>query len=110
MADAPEGPYTYTDTLLCSGFSASEVEKTNLFEVLGEGADVSRYLHLGGYDNQKWPNCIDPAVFTDGEGRQWMVYGSWSGGIFLLELDAKTGNQLWKVRPSGPLRGSPTIE
>ncbi len=21
----------------------------------------------------------------------WMVYGSWSGGIFLLEIDEKTG-------------------
>lgn len=24
-------------------------------------------------------------------------------------LDAKTGNQLWKVKPAGPLRGSPTV-
>ncbi|MDB5723343.1 MAG: Pyrrolo-quinoline quinone [Novosphingobium sp.] len=24
-------------------------------------------------------------------------------------LDAKTGNQIWKIKPAGPLRGSPTV-
>ncbi|MBQ7506833.1 MAG: glycoside hydrolase family 43 protein [Lachnospiraceae bacterium] len=91
QADKPEGPYTFTDTLLCSGFSKSEAPETNIFEVMGEDWDVDRYLHLGGYDNNKWPNCIDPAVFTDADGRMWMVYGSWSGGLFLLELDPSTG-------------------
>ncbi len=90
-ADSPEGPYTFTATLLYSGFSKTETEKTNLYEILGEDADVDKYLHLGGYDNNRWPNCIDPAVFTDEEGRQWMVYGSWSGGLFLLEIDPATG-------------------
>ena len=27
---------------------------------------------------------FDPTVFFDADGRFWMVYGSWSGGIFLL--------------------------
>ena len=39
----------------------------------------------------QWPNCIDPAPFYDKKGRLWMTYGSWSGGIFLLELDPETG-------------------
>ncbi len=91
VSDKPEGPYTYTDTLLYSGFTGSTVEETNLYEILGKDADVSRYLKLGGYNNNDWPNCIDPAVFTDAEGRQWMVYGSWSGGLFLLEIDPSTG-------------------
>ncbi len=91
VSDKPEGPYEYTDTFLYSGFTKSEIDKTNLYEVVGVDADISRYLKLGGYDNSKWPNCIDPAVFTDTEDRMWMVYGSWSGGIFLLELDPSTG-------------------
>lgn len=91
VSDRPEGPYTYTDTFLCSGFKKKTVDRTNFYEIMGEDADLSPYLHLGGYDNTKWPNCIDPAVFRDADNRQWLVYGSWSGGIFLLELDPQTG-------------------
>lgn len=91
VADEPEGPYTYVDTILYSGYGQSDADQTNLYEVLGADADISRYLEYGGYNNKEWPNCIDPAVFTDAQGRMWMTYGSWSGGIFLLELDAATG-------------------
>jgi arabinan endo-1,5-alpha-L-arabinosidase len=38
------------------------------------------------------PNCIDPQAFFDKDGNNfYLVYGSWSGGIFLLELDPATG-------------------
>jgi arabinan endo-1,5-alpha-L-arabinosidase len=38
------------------------------------------------------PNCIDPQAFFDKEnGSFYMVYGSWSGGIFIFEMDAGTG-------------------
>jgi arabinan endo-1,5-alpha-L-arabinosidase len=30
-------------------------------------------------------------VFYDEEGKLWMSYGSWSGGIWMLELDEETG-------------------
>jgi len=43
------------------------------------------------YDATKHPNVVDPAVFFDATGRLWMVYGSYSGGIFILQLDPKTG-------------------
>lgn len=91
VSDTPEGPYEYVGDLLYSGFSKSEIETTDLLTVLGEDGDTSRYFKYGAYDNSKWPNCIDPAVFTDEEGKMWMVYGSWSGGIFMLELDPATG-------------------
>lgn len=90
VSDTPEGPYEYTDTLLYSGFSKKEADQTDLYEVIGDGDD-SRYFKLGGYNNDLWPNCIDPAVYTDADGRIWMVYGSWSGGIFALEIDPSTG-------------------
>ena len=32
------------------------------------------------------PNCIDPELFYDKEGKLWLVYGSDSGGIFIKEL------------------------
>lgn len=91
VSDTPEGPYTYVDTILYSGFGKSDADQTNIYEVLGEDADISRYLEYGGFNNKEWPNCIDPAVFTDADGRMWMSYGSWSGGIFILELDKATG-------------------
>ena len=40
-------------------------------------------------------NCIDPDVFYDEDGRMWMVYGSWSGGIFLIEIDEETGYPIY---------------
>jgi len=43
------------------------------------------------YDANVHPNVVDPHVFYDAEGKLWMVYGSYSGGIFILELDPETG-------------------
>jgi arabinan endo-1,5-alpha-L-arabinosidase len=37
------------------------------------------------------PNCIDPQAFFDKNENFWLVYGSWSGGIFIYELDPDTG-------------------
>jgi arabinan endo-1,5-alpha-L-arabinosidase len=43
------------------------------------------------YDPLIHPNTIDPHVFYDNAGKLWMVYGSYSGGIFILEMDPLTG-------------------
>lgn len=91
VADEVTGPYTYTKTLLYSGFSSVTVEKTNFYEVMGENANVREYLTSAKYNNLKYPNCIDPTIFYDNDGRMWVVYGSWSGGIWLLEVDEETG-------------------
>lgn len=40
------------------------------------------------------PNAIDPAILVEnvnGVEKMWMTYGSWSAGIFVTELDPKTG-------------------
>lgn len=45
------------------------------------------------------PNAIDPAVYleeVDGEERMYLSYGSWSAGIYLIELNPKTGEPLVK--------------
>jgi len=40
-------------------------------------------------------NAIDPSVIIDSKnGKQWMTYGSYSAGIFIVELDAATGKIL----------------
>ncbi len=90
-ADSIDGPYTYQDTILYSGFTKANVEDTDFYEVMGEDVDIKNYV-LAGYNNSLWPNCIDPALFYDEDGRLWMTYGSWSGGIFLLEIDQETGD------------------
>jgi len=43
------------------------------------------------YDATRHPNVVDPHVFFDSENRLWMMYGSFSGGIFIMELDPETG-------------------
>jgi arabinan endo-1,5-alpha-L-arabinosidase len=43
------------------------------------------------YDASVHPNVIDPEVFFDAQNRLWMVYGSYSGGIFILAMDEATG-------------------
>lgn len=92
VADAPEGPYEWKGTLLCSGFTAEDIGQTDVYDYVSEEYAAETYLKLNGeYDNELWPNCIDPAPFYDEDGRLWMTYGSWSGGIFLLELDPETG-------------------
>lgn len=65
VSDRPEGPYTNLGIIRKSGYA--------------------------GYNAAALPNAIDPHVFFDKEGRLWMVYGSYSGGIFILEMDSATG-------------------
>ncbi|MBN2215271.1 MAG: family 43 glycosylhydrolase [Bacteroidales bacterium] len=36
-------------------------------------------------------NAIDPGLFRDNDGKIYMVYGSWFGGIGIVEIDSITG-------------------
>lgn len=92
VADNIEGPYTYVDTLLYSGFTEDTISQINFYDIMPKATDLKKYLKKPWeFDNMQWPNCIDPTVFYDNAGKLWMVYGSWSGGIFLLEIDEETG-------------------
>ncbi len=92
------GPYHYEKTIIYSGFAKSDLNLTNFCEIMGEDvATRNRYVAGGAYNNQLWPNAIDPAMFYDADDRLWMVYGSWSGGIFILELDQETGEPIHPV-------------
>ncbi len=65
IAEKPEGPYVDQGVFLKSG--------------------------MPGYNATLYPNVVDPCVFTDKNGDLWMVYGSYSGGIFILGMDGETG-------------------
>ena len=89
-ADQITGPYRYQAPVVMSGFRAqSSYTATDASIVLGETMP-DRYAPSDNYGNH-WPNAIDPCVFYDENGKLWMTYGSWSGGVFMLELDEETG-------------------
>lgn len=90
-ADSAEGPYVFQGRLVDSGFTNKDVDQTTVVDVLSDGWKGRNYCSGTDYNSQAWPNALDPSVFYDENGRLWMVYGSWSGGIFMLELDKTTG-------------------
>jgi arabinan endo-1,5-alpha-L-arabinosidase len=55
-------------------------------------------------------NTIDPSVMKDSDGRLWMTFGSFWQGIFLVELDAKTGLRLAPDSPVWHLAYNDSIE
>lgn len=65
VSDRPEGPYEDLGVFLKSG--------------------------MPGYNATYYPNVVDPHTFFDKNGKLWMVYGSYSGGIFILEMNPETG-------------------
>ena len=71
VSDSVEGPYTNLGLLIKS--SGGEILEY-------EEEDGS----IGTYDANVHPNAIDPAIFYDKEGRLWMMYGSYSGGIYTV--------------------------
>lgn len=91
-ADNIEGPYRYQAPVVISGFkNGTSYKDTDLEIVIGEQASLPGRYNVGNKWGERWPNNIDPCVFYDEAGKLWMSYGSWSGGIWMLELDENTG-------------------
>lgn len=115
---AEEFQYAQTDTLWASDIIQLEDGRYYMYYCLCEGASprsvlgvavaddvegpykkVETFLHSGSaetpdgkrYDATIHPNAIDPHVFFDKEGELWMVYGSYSGGIYILPMNRSTG-------------------
>ena len=65
-SDKIDGPYKYVETLVMSG----------------------------GNPGSTNPNAIDPQIFYAADGGMFMTYGSWGGGIRILQLDPATGKRL----------------
>lgn len=90
-ADNIEGPYKYEGVVVYSGINnpKKKVDEsvTDIYKVLGEGADLSRYAST----DESCINAIDPNIQEDENGDLYMTYGSWSAGIFQLKLDKSTG-------------------
>ena len=111
------GPYSFGDTIVYSGFTRNgefdgsstrdttwDNDYLNLKELVGLGASAGGIDEIsdnwfnadGSWNHTYAPNAIDPNVFFDSSGEKlYMSYGSWSGGMFLLELDRETGKAVY---------------
>ena len=108
-SDNIEGPYLCQGPIVFSGFNVTSTagvsyKNTDLEQVIGAQSDLPDRYNVGNKWGDRWPHCIDPCVFYDEEGKLWMSYGSWSGGIWMLELDENTGLRDYSV--TYPEKGS----
>lgn len=113
-ADRLDGNWTYVGPVVYSGFTAEgthDYKLTDYAAVTGDSSLPDRYKYkdkAGNFasytetDNKKpcepttWSksygaHAIDAGVFYDEFGKLWFSYGSWSGGIYIFELDENTG-------------------
>jgi arabinan endo-1,5-alpha-L-arabinosidase len=74
VSDNVEGPYKDLGVFLKSGMGT---------DMKSEDGDI--------YNANIQPNVVDPCLYYDTEGRLWMMYGSYSGGIYVLEMNPETG-------------------
>ncbi len=76
VSDNVTGPYKNLGIILKSGMWGAKSEDGTV------------------YDATKHPNVVDPDTFFDKSGNLWMVYGSYSGGIYILKMDPDTGRPI----------------
>ncbi|WP_162012692.1 glycoside hydrolase family 43 protein [Streptococcus sp. S784/96/1] len=111
-----EGPYDYVDSLIYSGFTKEDAtdgssrnvnyKNTNVDDLMEAGVIESGFSDKWNrdnghtYNNDYAPNAIDANVFYDKTGKLYMSYGSWSGGIYLLEIDPTTGKAIYPGKDS----------
>lgn len=120
VSKSVEGPFEYVDTIIYSGFTKNSTPvtttsamgtktvdiqyvNTNIEEVYKQATGkasitasdlTANYFNDNDYNSNLYPNAIDPAILYDEDGKMWMSYGSWSGGIYILELDPATGQPI----------------
>ena len=113
VSKTPQGPYQHVDTIIYSGFTKTgavdngnnggvstrntkwDNDYLNLKELIADGTltgiSDKWFTSSGGWNEKYAPNAIDPTIFFGEDGKMYMSYGSWSGGIFIHELDKSSG-------------------
>lgn len=107
-SDRPDGGWKYAGPVVYSGFQGTydhngytktdDYKHTDLEKVIGEQTSLPARYKVSDKWGEYWPNCIDPCVFYDAEDKLWMSYGSWSGGIFMFQLDESTGLRDYSIQ------------
>lgn len=117
-SDCPTGPFEYKKSFIYSGITnALTPDAINYNGLPYTITNVKTDIIDGGYirqsnifrqpwfvtDKNHWnyngyacgwgdyPNAIDPTAFVDKDGEMWLVYGSFSGGCFVIKLNNNTG-------------------
>lgn len=98
ISDVPQGPYKDMGMLLYS-FGSGRTQDIYDAETLsqlrrGERGNAEVMAEVTApdgtalkYNSNIHPNAIDPCTFYDTDGQLWMLYGSFSGGIFIHKLN-----------------------
>ncbi len=110
-ADRLDGNWTYVGPVVYSGFTEKGVQggirsfdKTDYGEVTGRDTLDEKFIRASYSEKDNGTACtpttwnkgygahaIDACVFYDETGKLWFSYGSWSGGIYIFELEETTG-------------------
>ncbi|WP_342421516.1 RICIN domain-containing protein [Paenibacillus sp. FSL E2-0178] len=122
VSKSVSGPYEYVDTIIYSGFTSGSnpitttsslgtktvdiwYKNTNIPELIDNGTLSGTrsgwFNNSGGFNNSNFPNAIDPALVYDNSGKLWMSYGSWSGGIYILQINPATGKPYYPGSDNG---------
>lgn len=113
-ADSLDGDWSYQGTVVYSGFTKADYShdytKTDYVKVTGDAVLPDRYIGRAytcrdgqaitaptTWNTAYGAHAIDPCVFYGGDGKLYMTYGSWSGGIYMLQLDGATGLRDYSV-------------
>ncbi len=130
VSKAMDDNFKYADTIVYSGFTKTGdpdgnssrstkwdndtlnlkklMERTSKNGGIDSIEDDKCFNADGSWNNLYAPNAIDPTVFFDASGKKmYMVYGSWSGGLFVLEMDPSTGEPKYPgVNSKDPVSGN----
>lgn len=104
--------YMYYSLTKAFGSCQSAIARVEADNPEGPFTNNTIIIDSMGTTGQTTPNCIDPELFYDKDGKLWMVYGSSSAGIFIKELHADGdyvglpkgdgfGKLLWKAGGGG---------
>ena len=102
--------YMYYSLTRDFGSSASAIGRVESDDIMGPYSNNTIIVESVTSTDPVKPNCIDPELFYDKDGKLWMVYGSAFGGIYIKELDDNGlpvedgfGKLLWT--PNGIVEG-----
>src|ERR1035437_6401484 len=107
-SDKIEGPYKKVGAVVYGGFTNAQMDIGHIDyqDVTGSATVDTMYVwpNEGPWNKNYGASVIDPCVRYDQSGKLWISYGSWSGGVFLLKLDEKTGmrDKNWNYGYSSP--------
>jgi beta-xylosidase len=107
-ADSLDGDWTYVGPVIYSGFTDAnnnhDFANTDFTKVTGLTTLPSRYISTKytctdnstttattTWNNSYGAHAIDPTAFYGQDGKLYMTYGSWSGGIYIIQLNPSSG-------------------